>query len=95
MTDTLVRNAAVESALITRATAADSTFTRNLTETRLTPPRLTTEVGGIRSVARGLHDDVDDLHKRTHDDKWRTAAAERGKASVTSLLTELADLGFA
>lgn len=40
-------------------------------------------------------DDVDDLHKRTHEDEWRTAAAERGKASVTSMLTELADLGFA
>ncbi len=95
MTDTLVRNAAVESALGTRATAGDSTVTRNLTETRLTRPRLTTEVGGIRSVARALHDDVDDLHKRTHEDEWRTAAAERGKASVTSMLTELADLGFA
>lgn len=95
MTDTSVRNAAVESALGTRATASNSTFTRNLTETRLTPPRLTTEVGGIRSVARALHDDVDDLHKRTHDDEWRKAAAERGKAGVMSMLTELADLGFA
>lgn len=35
------------------------------------------------------------VHKRTHEDEWRTAAAERGKASVTSMLTELADLGFA
>ena len=95
MTDTLVRNAAVESALGSRATAGDPTVTRNLTETRLTPPRLTTEVGGIRSVARALHDDVDDLHKRTHEDEWRMAAAERGRASVTSMLTELADLGFA
>ena len=96
MTDTSVRNAAVESALGTRATAGDSTFRRNLTETRLTPPRLTTtEVGGIRGVARALRDDVDDLHKRTHENEWRKAAAERGKASVMSMLTELADLGFA
>ena len=96
MTDTSVRNAAVESALGTRATAGDSTFRRNLTETRLTPPRLTTtEVGGIRGVARALRDDVDDLHKRTHENEWRKAAAERGKAGVMSMLTELADLGFA
>ncbi len=96
MTDTSVRNAAVESALGTRATAGDSTFRRNLTETRLTPPRLTTtEVGGIRGVARALRDGVDDLHKRTHENEWRKAAAERGKASVMSMLTELADLGFA
>lgn len=96
MTDTSVRNAAVESALGTRATAGDFTFRRNLTETRLTPPRLTTtEVGGIRGVARALRDDVDDLHKRTHENEWRKAAAERGKAGVMSMLTELADLGFA
>lgn len=95
MTDTLARNAAVDSALGSRATAGDSTFTRKLTETRLTPPRLTKEVGGIRSEARALHNDVDDLHKRTHEDEWRTATAERGRASVTSMLTELADLGFA
>ncbi len=95
MTDMLARNAAVESALESRATAGDLTSTRSLTETRLTPPRLTTEVGGIRSEARALHNDVDDLHKRTHENEWRTAAAERGKASVMSMLTELADLGFA
>ncbi len=94
MADSSVQNAAVASALGSRATAGDATFTRDLTETRFTPTRLTTEVGGIRSVTRALHDDVDDLHKRTHEDEWRTAAAERGKASVMSMLTELGDLGF-
>lgn len=57
--------------------------------------RLTTEVGENRSVARILHEDYDDLHKQIHDVEWRTAAAERGKASVTSMLAELAGLGFA
>lgn len=95
MTDTLMWNAAVESALGSRATADDATFTSNLTQTRLTPPRLTTEYGGVRSVARALHNEVDDLHKRTRLDEWRTATGERGKASVTSMLAELADLGFA
>lgn len=95
MTETLARNAAVESALGTRATAGDATVSRNLTETRLTPPRLTTEVGGIRSVARAVHDDADNLHKRTHEDEWRMVAAERGRTGVMPMLTELADLGFA
>lgn len=95
MAETLVRNAAVESALGTRATASDSTVAPTLTETRLTASRLATEVGGSRSVARTLHQDFDDLHKQIHEVEWRTAAAERGKASVASMLAELADLGFA
>ncbi|WP_221739756.1 hypothetical protein [Arachnia propionica] len=95
MTDAKVWNAAVESALGSRPTAGAFTVPQNVTETRTTLPLLTTKAGGIRSMARALHDDADDLHKRTHEDEWRTAAAERGKASVTSMLTELADLGFA
>ncbi|TXI60201.1 transcriptional regulator [Mycolicibacter arupensis] len=66
-----------------------------LTETRLTAAHLTTKVGAHRSVARILHEDYDDLHKQIHDVEWRIAAAERGKSSVTSMLGELADLGFA
>jgi len=95
VTETVVRNAAVESALETRATASAAAAASTLTETRLTAARLTTEIGGSRSVARSIHEDYDDLHKRIHDVEWRTAAAERGKASVGSMLTELADLGFA
>lgn len=54
-----------------------------------------TEAGGNRSVARTLHQGFDDLHKQITDVEWRTAAAERSKASVASMLAELADLGFA
>lgn len=95
MAETLVRNAAVESALEARATASNSTPQPTLTETRLKAARLTSEVGGSRSVARVLHEDYDDLHKRIHNVDWRIAAAERGKAAVTSMLAELADLWFA
>ena len=95
MADTLVRNAAVESALGSRATAGDTTAVSALTETRITASRLMTEIGGNRSVARTLHRDFDDLHKRITDVEWRTAAAERSKASVATMLKELADLGFA
>lgn len=95
MSETLVRNAAVESALATPATAGGATTPPTLTETRLTVARLAAEVGGNRSEVRILHEDYNDLHKEVHDVEWRTAAAERGKASVASMLTELADLGFA
>lgn len=95
MNETLVRNAAVESALGSRATGRASTSTPPQTETRLTFPRLTTEAGVVRSIARNLHSDADDLHKRTLEQEWRTKTGERCKASVTSMLGELADLGFA
>ena len=95
MTDTLVRNTAAQSALGSRATGGASTSTSTPTETRLTLPRLTTEAGAVRSIARNLQSDADDLHKRTLDKEWRTTAAERCKASVISMLAELADLGFA
>lgn len=35
---------------------------------------LTTQVGENRSVARILHEDYDDLHKKIHDVEWRAAA---------------------
>lgn len=66
-----------------------------LAETRVTAALLTSEIGGSRSVARTLHEEYDDLHKSIHEVEWRTTAAERGKASVLSMLSELADLGFA
>ena len=95
MTEMLVRNAAVESALGSRATGGTSTSTPTQTETRLTPPRLVIEAGAVRSMARTLQSDADDLHKRSLEKEWRTKAAERCKTSVTSMLVELADLGFA
>lgn len=95
MSETLAKNAAVESALGTRATAGDATVTSSLPETRLTLSPFTTKVGGIRSVARVLHKEMDELHKLSHEEESRTAAAQRGKSSVSSMLAALADLGFA
>lgn len=95
MTKTSGRNAAVESALASPATASEFSTHPLSTETRPTAARLTSEIGGGRSIARMLHEDYDDLHKHIHDVEWRTAAGGRGKASVTSMLAELADFGFA
>ncbi len=95
MTDILARNPAVSSALETRATASSAAATSQLTQTRLMAAGLTSEIGGSRSVVSALNEDYTTLHKRIHDVEWRTVAAERGKASVKSMLGELADLGFA
>ena len=95
MTDVLTRNPAVTSALETRATASSAGATSALTETRLMAAGLTSAIGGNRSVVSALNEDYTTLHKRIHDVEWRTVAAERGKASVTSMVGELADLGFA
>lgn len=95
MTDVLTRNPAVTSALETRATASSAGAISSLTETRLMAAGLTTEIGGNWSAVSTLNEDYTTLHKRIHDVEWRTVAAERGKASVTSMLGELADLGFA
>lgn len=95
MTETTMRNAAVESALATPGTARDSINAPSLTETRVTAALLTSEVGWHRGAARLVHEDFNHLHQRIHDVEWRTAAAERGKASVKSMLGELAELGFA
>jgi transcriptional regulator with XRE-family HTH domain len=57
--------------------------------------RLTEDVGGNRSEARILHEEFGDLHQRSHDAEWRATTAERAKSSVTTLLSDLSDLGFA
>ena len=89
MVETQVKNAAVESSLVTGVTAGGDINDAKLTETRLTAAaHLTSKVSGSR-------DELGDLHQMTHDAEWRTAAGERGKASMESMLAELADLGFA
>ena len=96
MVETQVKNAAVESSLVTGVTAGGDINDAKLTETRLTAAaHLTSKVGGLRSVVSGSRDELGDLHQMTHDAEWRTAAGERGKASMESMLAELADLGFA
>lgn len=95
MDDTSSRNAAVESALATRATGSDSTPPPTLSETRLAAARLTSEIGWNRNVVSTIHEGYHDLHKEIHDVEWRTASSERGRATVMAMLDELAGLGFA
>ncbi|MDO4259277.1 MAG: hypothetical protein Q4C87_07135 [Actinomycetaceae bacterium] len=95
MSDAQVRNAAVGLALESLATAANSALVQNLSEAQQARSGLTTQVSERRSVARARHNDVDELHKHSHEEEWRRAASKRAKSSVTSMLAELADLGFA
>lgn len=95
MADTIVKNAAVASALTKRGTASVSITTPTLSETKLRAARLTEDVGGGRNEARILNQEYDDLHQRSHDVEWRAATAGRAKVGVTSMLGDLADLGFA
>ncbi|MFP7834908.1 hypothetical protein [Marisediminicola sp. LYQ134] len=95
MTEATVPNAAVASALTKPGTAGDSITASALSETQLMASRLTEDVGGGRNEVKVLHQQYDDLHQRSHDVEWRAATAARAKSGVTTLLSELADLGFA
>jgi transcriptional regulator with XRE-family HTH domain len=89
-------NAAVATALTDRGTASELiNKTPSLSETRVLASQLTEDIGGNRAEVRDLHESYDDLHKRSHDVEWRTRSAERAKASVATMLGNLAELGFA
>ena len=95
MADTIAMNAAVATALTERGTTSESITTPTVSETKLMAARITEDVGGGRSEARTLQEEYDSLHQRSHDVEWRAATAGRAKASVATMLSDLADLGFA
>jgi transcriptional regulator with XRE-family HTH domain len=63
--------------------------------TRTAAKLLTEDIGFSREQARVLNQKYGDLHQRSHFVEWRAMTADRGKASITEMLAELADLGFA
>jgi hypothetical protein len=63
--------------------------------TRTAITTLTDEAGWIRSHARVLHQEADELHQRIHLDEWRRRTAERARFSVADMLSDIAELGFA
>lgn len=66
----------------------------DISETRIQAHLLTEDIGGDRQAARDLNERYGDLHKRSHLVEWRTRTAERAQASVSAMLSDLADLGF-
>lgn len=89
------KNEAVATALAGQGTASESVSTPALSELKDESAQLTEAVGGNRAVVRGLQEHIDGIHKKTHDVEWRVITAEKAKASVATLLGQLADLGFA
>jgi len=76
-------------------TAGKSINSSALSELTQTAARLNEAVGGHRSDARVLHENADQMHHKTSEVEWRTLTLERAKSSVTTMLNELAGLGFA
>ena len=95
MSEPRMTNAAAAAALTDPGTASELIKTPSLSETRVLASRLTEDIGGNRAEVRDLQESYNDLHKRSHDVEWRTRTTERAKASVATMLGELADIGFA
>jgi len=94
--DTKSPNEATAHAMTDPGTAAtDLAKPASLSETRVLAHLLTEDIGGDRAEVRDLHERVDTLHKKSHDIEWQTATAQRAKSGVTTMLAELAELGFA
>jgi hypothetical protein len=85
----------METAIDGGTVASDVAPALSISETRVQAHRLTEDIGWNRQKAGFINDDFGDLHKRSHDVEWRTRSAERGQAGVATMLTELADSGFA
>ena len=56
---------------------------------------LTDDVGVVRTSVRMLHDRADELHHSVFEDMLKSRTAGRARSSVATLLSALADLGFA
>lgn len=85
----------VKTALGSGTAASEVEPAPSISETRVEAYRLTEDIGFTRQQAGFINDDLGDLHKRGHDVEWRTRSAERGQSSVSTMLADLADLGFA
>lgn len=85
----------VKTALGSGTAASEVEPAPSISETRVEAYRLTEDIGFTRQQAGFISDDLGDLHKRGHDVEWRTRSAECGQASVSTMLADLADLGFA
>ena len=83
-----------ETAISGGTAASEITPAPSISETRVEAHQLTEDIGFNRSQVGALTEDYGNLHKRSHDVEWRTRSAERGQASVGTMLAELGDMGF-
>jgi transcriptional regulator with XRE-family HTH domain len=63
--------------------------------TRTAAKLLTEDIGFGRERVRVLNQEYGDLHQQSQFVEWRAMTADRGRAGITEMLAELADLGFA
>lgn len=95
MAETTIQPTA-ERALVDQGTVGgDLASPPALSATRVQAQILTEDIGGGRSEVREIHETYNNLHKRSRDTEWRIRTIERAKASVPTMLKELAEQGFA
>lgn len=94
MTETLIRHDAAAAVHTDGGTESQSTVRPTLSKLSRTTTQPYGAVGGHGSAAKML-DDYDDLQHAHNEIEWRTLAAGRAKSSVQTMLSELAELGFA
>ncbi len=56
---------------------------------------LTSEADGLRSQYENLGDEVDNVHEQTYLNEWHVRSGQHAESSSRSLLSHLADFGFA
>jgi hypothetical protein len=60
-----------------------------------TPSELTERVGFLNNRAQDLHSDTDDLHLDVIMQEWQSRSTDLVRQDMSTLLAQLADLGFA
>lgn len=85
----------IDDLLTSDRTRSDSIFPPVLDRpTRTTQDEIADQAGFLRSAARSLSEDANDLHSRALDVQLEARTDEAAKRSVPELLSELADLGL-
>lgn len=80
---------------VTGTAGADITPPPPISATETEAMNLTADISFNRHRARVLNQDYEDLHQQSQFVEWRTRTTARGRASMSEMLDELAELGFA
>lgn len=95
MAEHVIMHPSAASTSVDRGTASSSIKTPSLSETETNVALLTEDVGGNRSEVRVLTERVEALHQVSHDLEWRTVTSRHARENVATMLSSIADLGFA
>jgi hypothetical protein len=82
--------------LESESTGADSIeFPTPHSETMPALSSISENAGFLRSCTKSMHEGVEDFHRATLLAEWRDRTNSRARSSVSEMLTDIADLGFA